>query len=36
LLAHLPILAEPLELGSVAVLEQARIRIRPLPVGDEG
>ena len=35
LLAHLPTLAEPLERGSVVVLEQARLRIRPLPVGDD-
>jgi predicted nuclease of predicted toxin-antitoxin system len=36
LLAHLPILSEPLERGGIVVLEQARIRIRPLPVGDDG
>jgi len=35
LLAHLPKLTEPLESGSVVVLEQARLRIRPLPVGDD-
>lgn len=35
LLMHLPTLAGPLEDGSVVVLEQARIRIRPLPVGDD-
>jgi predicted nuclease of predicted toxin-antitoxin system len=35
LLAHLPTLTEPLERGSIVVLEQARLRIRPLPVGDD-
>jgi predicted nuclease of predicted toxin-antitoxin system len=35
LLLHLPTVAESLEHGSIVVLEQARIRIRPLPVGDD-
>jgi len=35
LLAHLPTLAESLEHGSVVVLEQTRVRIRPLPAGDD-
>lgn len=35
LLTHLPTLTEPLEHGSVVVLEQSRMRIRALPVGDD-
>jgi len=33
LLEHLGDLAGDLESGSVVVIEQARIRIRPLPIG---
>ncbi len=35
LLVHLPTIAESLEHGSIVVLEQTRIRIRPLPVGGD-
>jgi len=35
LVANLPALSSALQLGCIAVVEDARIRVRSLPIGDE-
>jgi hypothetical protein len=35
MLANLPAIEQPLQRGCVVVMEETRIRIRPLPVGSE-